>query len=153
MNSFSASYSDLNRSELNSTYDDLEEERKRLKEEKNLIDESNLFKTRIIEAEINSSLRFQMLLYFNYFYLYLVTAIQIGSSIHRMYIYGYKKIIPKLRLILTIVYFVEENIRIYFGYIGNLGESVKLLNNKNIINITIFIGLSFMYIFNYFNNF
>ena len=149
MNSFSASYSDLNRSELNSTYDDLEEERKRLKEEKNLIDESNLFKTRIIEAEINSSLRFQMLLYFNYFYLYLVTAIQIGSSIHRMYIYGYKKIIPKLRLILTIVYFVEENIRIYFGYIGNLGESVKLLLNI----IIIIIGLSFMYIFNYFNNF
>ena len=127
MNSFSASYSDLNRSELNSTYDDLEEERKRLKEEKNLIDDSNLFKTRIIEAEINSSLRFQMLLYFHYFYLYLVTAIQIGSSIHRMYIYiyGYKKIIPKLRLILTIVYFIEENIRIYFGYIGNLGESVN----------------------------
>ena len=88
-----------------------------------------------------------MLLYFNYFYLYLVTAIQLGSSIHRMYIYGYKKIIPKLRLILTIVYFIEENIRIYFGYIGNLGESVKLL--LNIINI----GLSFMYIFNYFNNF
>ena len=149
MNSFSASYSDLNRSELNSTYDDLEEERKRLKEEKNLIDESNLFKTRIIEAEINSSLRFQMLLYFNYFYLYLVTAIQLGSSIHRMYIYGYKKIIPKLRLILTIVYFIEENIRIYFGYIGNLGESVKLLLNI----IIIIIGLSFMYIFNYFNNF
>ena len=149
MYSFSASYSDLNRSELNSTYDDLEEERKRLKEEKNLIDESNLFKTRIIEAEINSSLRFQMLLYFNYFYLYLVTAIQLGSSIHRMYIYGYKKIIPKLRLILTIVYFIEENIRIYFGYIGNLGESVKLLLNI----IIIIIGLSFMYIFNYFNNF
>ena len=149
MNSFSASYSDLNRSELNSTYDDLEEERKRLKEEKNLIDDSNLFKTRIIEAEINSSLRFQMLLYFNYFYLYLVTAIQLGSSIHRMYIYGYKKIIPKLRLILTIVYFIEENIRIYFGYIGNLGESVKLLLNI----IIIIIGLSFMYIFNYFNNF
>ena len=149
MNSFSASYSDLNRSELNSTYDDLEEERKRLKEEKNLIDESNLFKTRIIEAEINSSLRFQMLLYFNYFYLYLVTAIQLGSSIHRMYIYGYKKIIPKLRIILTIVYFIEENIRIYFGYIGNLGESVKLLLNI----IIIIIGLSFMYIFNYFNNF
>ena len=147
MNSFSASYSDLNRSELNSTYDDLEEERKRLKEEKNLIDDSNLFKTRIIEAEINSSLRFQMLLYFNYFYLYLVTAIQLGSSIHRLYIYEHKKIIPKLRLILTIVYFIEENIRIYFGYIGNLGESVKLL--LNIINI----GLSFMYIFNYFNNF
>jgi hypothetical protein len=125
MNSFSASYSDLNRS--NSTYDDLEEERKRLKEEKNRIDESNLFKTRIIEAEINSSLRFQMLLYFHYFYLYLVVAINLGSSVHRLYIYRSKGIIPKLRVILSFVYFFEENLRIYFGYIGNLGESVKIL--------------------------
>ena len=121
------SYSFVNdNSNLNSTYDDLLEEKKRLLENKsNPVEESNLFKTRIIESEINSVLRFQMILYFHYFYLYLMTAILIATSVFRFKIMRGKKVVPALRIIICFVFFIEENARIYFGYVGNLGESVK----------------------------
>jgi len=122
------SYSFVNdNSNLNSTYDDLQEEKRRLLENKNKnpVDDSNLFKTRIIESEINSVLRFQMILYFHYFYLYLMTAILIATSVFRFKIMRGKKVVPALRIIICFVFFIEENARIYFGYVGNLGESVK----------------------------
>jgi hypothetical protein len=121
------SYSIANdNSNLNSTYDDLLEEKKRLLENKsNPVEESNLFKTRIIESEINSVLRFQMILYFHYFFIYLMFAIQIATSVQRYNVMFIKGKVPILRIIITVVYFFEENIRIYFGYVGNLGESVK----------------------------
>ena len=60
-----------NNNALEKTYDDLEEEKKRLEEEMEEFDEfelSNKYKTRIIDSEINSSLTLQILIYFNYYF-------------------------------------------------------------------------------------
>ena len=76
--------------DLNSTFDDLENERKKTQEELENMDDSNLFKSRIIETEINSSLFLQQLLYFNFFYDFLVFTLQLSSHVYRIYIYDVK---------------------------------------------------------------
>lgn len=109
--------------DLNSTFDDLENERKRTQEELENMDNSNLFKSRIIETEINSSLFLQQLLYFNFYYVFLAFALQLSSHIYRIYIYDVKS--AKTGTFVLIIWFIQELARIYFGYTGNLRESVK----------------------------
>ena len=109
--------------DLNSTFDDLENERKRTQEELENMDNSNLFKSRIIETEINSSLFLQQLLYFNFYYVFLAFALQLSSHVYRIYIYDVKA--AKTGTVVLIIWFIQELARIYFGYTGNLRESVK----------------------------
>ena len=109
--------------DLNSTFDDLENERKRTQEELENMDNSNLFKSRIIETEINSSLFLQQLLYFNFYYVFLAFALQLSSHVYRIYIYDVKA--AKTGTVILIIWFIQELARIYFGYTGNLRESVK----------------------------
>ena len=109
--------------DLNSTFDDLENERKRTQEELENMDNSNLFKSRIIETEINSSLFLQQLLYFNFYYVFLAFTLQLSSHVYRIYIYDVKA--AKTGTIVLIIWFLQEFARLYFGYTGNLKESVK----------------------------
>ncbi len=109
--------------DLNSTFDDLENERKRTQEELENMDNSNLFKSRIIETEINSSLFLQQLLYFNFYYVFLAFTLQLSSHVYRIYIYDVKA--AKTGTVVLIIWFIQELARIYFGYTGNLRESVK----------------------------
>ena len=109
--------------DLNSTFDDLENERKRTQEELENMDNSNLFKSRIIETEINSSLFLQQLLYFNFFYDFLAFTLQLSSHVYRIYIYDVKA--AKTGTIVLGIWFFQEFARIYFGYTGNIRESVK----------------------------
>ena len=63
------SRSQINNNALEKTYDDLEDEKKRLEEEMEDFDEyelTNKYKTRIIDSEINSNLTLQILIYFNF---------------------------------------------------------------------------------------
>ena len=134
--------------DLNSTFDDLENERKKTQEELENMDDSNLFKSRIIETEINSSLFLQQLLYFNFFYDFLVFTLQLSSHVYRIYIYDVKA--AKTGTIVLIIWFLQEFARLYFGYTGNLRESVKYYYLINIF----FLALSYVYfyfdIFNFF---
>ena len=109
--------------DLNSTFDDLENERKKTQEELENMDDSNLFKSRIIETEINSSLFLQQLLYFNFFYDFLVFTLQLSSHVYRIYVYDVKA--AKTGTIVLLIWFFQELARIFFGYTGNLRESVK----------------------------
>ena len=109
--------------DLNSTFDDLDNERIRSQEELENMDNSNLFKSRVIETEINSSLFLQQLLYFNFYYVFLAFALQLSSHIYRIYIYDVKS--AKTGTFVLIIWFIQELARIYFGYTGNLRESVK----------------------------
>ena len=109
--------------DLNSTFDDLDNERIRTQEELENMDNSNLFKSRVIETEINSSLFLQQLLYFNFYYIFLVFTLQLSSHVYRIYVYDVKA--TKTGTIVLLIWFFQELARIFFGYTGNLRESVK----------------------------
>ena len=109
--------------DLNSTFDDLDNERIRTQEELENMDNSNLFKSRVIETEINSSLFLQQLLYFNFYYIFLVFTLQLSSHVYRIYVYDVKA--AKTGTIVLLIWFFQELARIFFGYTGNLRESVK----------------------------
>ena len=117
-NSFVAANNDLD-----STRDDLEEERKELERKQAELNRTNLFKTRVIESEINSSLAFQIALYYNWFYCFLCFILQISSISYKLYIYTNDNF-SKVRIVLVLVWIVVENIRLNMGYRANIQEIV-----------------------------
>ena len=76
MNNPEYSYLNASQNDLDTTRDDLEEERIELERRQEELNRTNFFKTRVIESEINSSLVFQISLYYNFFY---------NSSLFAMY--------------------------------------------------------------------
>ena len=123
LNNLSNSNPYNNNSSLNETFDDLEEEKKRLEEDKERIDSSNIFKVRIIDAEINSNLTLQILMYFNYFYLYVCFALEISFICYRTIIFK-GDALYWIKFSLLIVWFIIEHIKLYNGYYGNINENV-----------------------------
>jgi len=118
---------------LGETFDDLEEEKKKLEEMDELdeLDSSNKFKTRIIDSEINSNINLQIFIYFNFWYFFIAFAIEISAICFKIYIYEH----DPLRWIffaIEIVWFAMEPIKCYNGYYGNINENVR--HNFNFIN-------------------
>ena len=120
------STSNLNKP-LEETYDDLEEEKKRLEEEMDEIGElelSNKYRTRIIDSEINSNLTLQILIYFNFYYFFVCFALEISSIVFEIYIYNDIAILWII-FSLEFVWFIIEPIKLYNGYYGNINENVN----------------------------
>jgi hypothetical protein len=113
--------------ELDETEDDeLSLERRRIQEQKENMEGSNLFKARVIETEVNSGLWLQEFLYFNFFYNFLAFSLQLSSYVYKYYIYDVAGVsVPGIIIIL--IWFVQEQARLYFGYAGNLQESVNII--------------------------
>ena len=117
-NSFAAENNDLD-----STRDDFEEERKELERQQAEQNRTNLFKTRVIESEINSSLVFQIALYYNWFYCFLCFVLQLSSIAYKLYIFTNDNF-TIARIVLVLVWFIVENIRLNMGYRANIQEIV-----------------------------
>ena len=113
----------LSNSGLNETFDDLEEEKKKLEEDKERMDSSNIFKVRVIDAEINSNLPLQILMYFNFFYLYICFAFEVSLIAYHINIIKYDAL-DWIRFALLLVWFIIEHIKLYYGYSGNITENV-----------------------------
>ena len=118
-NSFAAENNDLD-----STRDDFEEERKELERQQAEQNRTNLFKTRVIESEINSSLVFQIALYYNWFYCFLCFVLQLSSIAYKLYIFTNDNF-TIARIVLVLVWFIVENIRLNMGYRANIQEIVN----------------------------
>ena len=113
---------------LEETYDDLEEEKKRLEEEMDEMDElelSNKYRTRIIDSEINSNLTLQILIYFNFYYFFVCFALEISSIVFEIYVSNDQAILWII-FSLEFVWFVIEPIKLYNGYYGNINENVNI---------------------------
>lgn len=84
-------------------------------------------KTRIINTAVTSNLTLQMLMYYNFFYSFLHAFFFIACNLYKFWIYkdiGYTDI---LFFVFTWIYFPIECMILYFGYIGNIRESVSLI--------------------------
>ncbi len=124
------SRSQINNNALEKTYDDLEEEKKRLEEEMEDFDEfelSNKYKTRIIDSEINSNLTLQILIYFyfNFCYFFVCFGLEIGSICFKIYILKHNSI-RWIKFALEFVWLIIEPIKLYNGYYGNINENVNI---------------------------
>ena len=112
---------------LAETYDDLEEEKKKLEEEMEELDEldySNQFKTRIIDSEINSNINLQIFIYFNFWYFFIAFAIEISAICFKIYIYNHDPF-RWIKFALELVWAIIEPIKVYNGYYGNINENVN----------------------------
>ena len=118
--------------DLDSTRDDLEEERKELERKQAELNRTNLFKTRVIESEVNSSLVFQIALYYNWFYCFLCFVLQLSSIAYKLYIYTNDNF-SKVRVVLVLLWIIVENIRLNMGYRANIQEIVILFIYNNIV--------------------
>ena len=113
---------------LEETYDDLEEEKKRLEEEMDEMDElelSNKYRTRIIDSEINSNLTLQILIYFNFYYFFVCFALEMSSIVFEIYVSNDQAILWII-FALEFVWFIIEPIKLYNGYYGNINENVNI---------------------------
>ena len=79
-------------------------------------------KLRLLEVPMNSSLSFQMLLYYHIFYDFLYAFILIPTGFYKILIGGDDAMII-VSFILTVFYCITELFRINFGYKGNINES------------------------------
>ena len=123
------SQSQINNNALERTYDDLEEEKKRLEEEMEDMDEfelSNKYKTRIIDSEINSSITLQILIYFNFCYFFICFAFEISSIVFKIYIFKHESI-RWIKFALEFVWLLIEPIKLYNGYFVNINENVIII--------------------------
>ena len=125
LNNLSNSNPFNNNSGLNETFDDLEEEKKKLEEDKERMESSNIFKVRIIDSEINSNLHLQILMYFNFYYLYICFAFEISSISFRLNIFDHSDLFW-IKFALLIIWFILEHIKLYNGYYGNINENVNI---------------------------
>jgi len=74
------SYDSINQSDPDGTRDEYLESQYKLEKKKEKYLKSNLFKSRIINTEINSSLILQIVLYYNFFYSIMCFLIQFFSA-------------------------------------------------------------------------
>jgi hypothetical protein len=77
-------YEEISQTDPDRTRDEFLEEQEKLKDKKDELSKTNLFKSRIIHTEINSSLIFQTVLYFNFFYSIMCFLIQIFSVSYKV---------------------------------------------------------------------
>ena len=120
-----------NRDDLNTTETDLEDERRELERQQEELNKTNLFKTRVIDSEINSSLVFQIILYYNFYYTFLCFVLQLSSCAYRAYVFKPNSF-TYVSLVLVVIWFIAAIIRLNIGYTANIQESVSI----NIFNIS-----------------
>jgi len=78
--------------------------------------------SRVLEVNMNSSLNFQMLLYYHFFFDLLYMFLIFPASLYKFYIFK-SNIFTLLSLILLLLWFPIEMFRLNFGYRGNINES------------------------------
>jgi len=115
-----------NNNRLQETYDDLEEEKKKIEKEMEEMDElelSNKYRTRIVDSEINSNLSLQILIYFNFCYYFVEFPIELSCIVFQIYIYDTNPV-NWIIFGLELLWAIMEPIKLYNGYYGNINEDV-----------------------------
>lgn len=79
----------------------------------------------IIENPVLSNLLFQMLLFYNFFYLFLQFFILLTMMFYKLWIFDYQNYRDYIAYGCIIVYFPLELCSCYFGYLGNINERVS----------------------------
>lgn len=88
-------------------------------------------KVRILETPMSSSLSFQMLLYYHFFYNVFYLCVIFTTLIYKLWVLT-PNIIDILALIIgVIIWFPVELARLNFAYKGNINETVRLFENLN----------------------
>jgi hypothetical protein len=88
---------------------------------------TNLFKSRIIDTEINASLVFQTVLYFNFYYAIMCFFLQLFSDCYKIWVFNPNNI-SFVRLVLLFVFLIFEMYRLHLGYQANIKEQVNISN-------------------------
>lgn len=82
-------------------------------------------KVRILETPMSSSLTFQMLLYYHYFFNILYLVVIFTTIIYKMWIFKFDIIVIIALIIGVLIWFPVEMARLNFGYKGNINETVS----------------------------
>ncbi len=127
------SYDPVDQSDPDRTRDEFLEEQERLEKRKEEYFKTNLFKSRIIDTEINASLIFQTILYFHFYYTIICFMIQFFSVVFKLWIFVPDNV-AWTRLFLVPSFLLFEMIRINKGYSANLKEQVIIF----IYNLIVF---------------
>lgn len=116
-------YEQLNQSDPDRTRDEFLEAQENLEKKVQQKNKTNLYKSRIIDTEIHSSLVFQSVLYFNFFYSIMSFFLQIFSVSYKLWIF-----IPDnlslTRLIMLFIWIIFEIFRLDLGYKANIKQQV-----------------------------
>ena len=81
-------------------------------------------KLRLLEVPMNSSLRFQMILYYHWYFDFLYGALLCTSGVYKLMIANNAADpLSIVSLLMTIMFLITESFRLKFGYSGNINES------------------------------
>ena len=80
-------------------------------------------KLRLLEIPMNSSLTFQMMLYYHTFYNILYAFLLVPTGIYKMFLGRKGDVIGIVGFITLLLYIIFEPARLNFGYKGNINES------------------------------
>jgi hypothetical protein len=116
-------YEPLNQSDSERTRDEFLEAQESLNQKINQKNKTNLYKSRIIDTEIHSSLIFQTVLYFNFFYSIMSFLLQLFSLSYKLWIFV-ADIISMTRLIMLFIWIIFEMFRLDLGYKANIRQQV-----------------------------
>lgn len=117
-------YEKLDQNDPDRTRDEFLEAQENLEKQKQEKNKTNLFKSRIIDTEINSSLIFQSVLYFNFFYSIMCFFLQIYSASYKLWIFSPNNL-SYSKLALLFVSIIFEMIRLDLGYKANIRQQVR----------------------------
>ena len=84
-------------------------------------------KLRLLEIPMNSSLLFQMLLYYHSIYDILYGVILIPTGVYKIMVGDLSNIMTIISLVFTVFFCLTEFFRLNFGYKGNINESFSEL--------------------------
>lgn len=128
-------YKKLDQNDPDRTRDEFLEAEQNLENQKQEKNKTNLYKSRIIDTEINSSLIFQSVLYFNFFYSIMCFLLQIYSASYKLWIFSPNNL-SYSKLALLFVWIIFEMIRLDLGYKANIRQQVR----KKFKNIKILVS-------------
>lgn len=80
----------------------------------------------IIENPVLSNLYFQMLIFYNFFYSFLHFFLLFTILIYKLWIFKTREYREYIAFVLIIFYLPLEIVSLYFGYKGNINETVSL---------------------------
>ena len=85
------------------------------------------FKSRVVYAPVQSNLTFQMIIYYNFYYAFLHAFFLLTVNVYKLYMFQVREYREFLTLFFILIYFPVELAILYFGYIGNIKESMSEL--------------------------
>lgn len=81
----------------------------------------------IIENPVLNNLYFQMCLYYNFFYCFLHFFLLFTILIYKLWIFKTREYKEYIAIVLIIFYMPLELVSLYFGYKGNINETVRTI--------------------------